>query len=239
MKSGTGDPVWHSGLSISRIVVIAALELEAAILRRVFGAGEFSVFVSGPGLERAGAAAMRAVESGAEGLISWGMSGGLSRAAVTGSIILPDRVLSTDGYWPTDPDWRARLAAALAPDLPMLQSPLFSAAAALTRPEDKATLAAATGAVAVDMESAAIARVAADAGLPCLILRAVADGPDDGLPSDVEKLVTEDGRTCPRGLIRMLLAPVQLGALFRLAGQSRIARRMLRLVATRLSEQAA
>jgi adenosylhomocysteine nucleosidase len=238
MNTIAGDPVWRSDRPTSRIAMIVALELEAAILRRSLGSACPRIHVSGPGLAQARTAALEAVEQGASALIGWGLAGGLSAEAVSGAVLLPEQLLSEAGSWPADTPWRARIADALEPDFRPLAGTLYSAPAVLKDPAAKAALAAATGAAAVDMESAAIARVAFEAGIPCLILRVVADGPGDALPAGVERLVTDRGRTRLRGLLPLVLMPAQLVALIRLGGQSSIARGKLRQIVARLTEQA-
>ena len=89
MAPATGDPVWRADVPREQLAVIVALELEAAILRRAHRLAAPPVFVSGPGLERARAAAERAIAAGARALIGWGLAGGLSETAVTGSVLLP------------------------------------------------------------------------------------------------------------------------------------------------------
>lgn len=61
-------------------------------------------------------------------------------------------------------------------------------------PEAKAKLRAATGAVAVDMESSLILRAALEAGCPGLVLRGVSDDASDGLPPELAALLTAEGR---------------------------------------------
>jgi hypothetical protein len=61
-------------------------------------------------------------------------------------------------------------------------------------PADKAALFEATGAAAVDMESAVIVARAADAGLRALVIRAVADSAEQHLPLELARLVTPGGR---------------------------------------------
>jgi hypothetical protein len=83
---------------------------------------------------------------------------------------------------------------------------------------EKATLFQRTGAVAVDMESHRIARVAAEsgAGLPALAIRAIGDPAGRALPALAATALGEDGR--PRvgpvaaGLMRR---PGDLAALLR------------------------
>lgn len=235
MNSGAGDPAWRSPVPAAQIAVVTALELEAAILQHQPGLDQTRFLVSGPGPERASAAALQAVAAGARALIGFGLAGGLSSAALTGAVLLPERLLAADGSWTVDAAWRARLAEALRPEFRTLDLPLFSAESVQTTAADKAALAAATGAAAVDMESAAIARVAAESAIPCVILRVVADGPLDTLPRDAATLVTDDGQTHVPGLLRMLLAPAQWPALIRLARHSQRARAVLRQAAAILA----
>jgi len=54
----------------------------------------------------------------------------------------------------------------------------------LTHSVDKHKLRASTGAVGVDMESAAIGEIAQGHGLPFLIIRAISDGVNEDLPVD-------------------------------------------------------
>ncbi len=60
-------------------------------------------------------------------------------------------------------------------------------------PAERAALAAATGALAVDMESAAIARVAKERQIPFLAIRVVTDGPDDTLVIDWDRYRNPNG----------------------------------------------
>jgi adenosylhomocysteine nucleosidase len=235
MESGTGIPVWHSD---ARVAVIAALELEAGLLRQALPPGAALIQVSGPGRERAEAAARDALGHGAQALVSWGLAGGLDAAATTGSVLLPERVLAADGSWDTDPVWRRRLADALDASFRVLAGALYSATGVVTEVQAKRELAARSGAIAVDMESAGIARVAAAAGLAFVALRVVADGPADCLPHGVEQLVTAGGRTRLAGLPAMLVSPRRLGLLVGLGRSSRRARGVLGQVAAQLAAPA-
>jgi len=71
---------------------------------------------------------------------------------------------------------------------------LVSAPEIVATPADKARLYRDTGAVAVDMESAAIVGAAAAAGLPWLVLRGVSDGAGVALPPGLARLVGDQGR---------------------------------------------
>jgi len=238
MDSGTGDPVWRSDSPALRIAVIAALELEAKIPRAVVRNNPPAIYVSGPGRDRAFQTAQRAIADGATGLISFGLAGGLSPQAVTGAVVLPAMLASDAGEWHADKAWRNRLAAVLARNFELIDGPLFSAERVLATPNGKAALAARSGAAAVDMESAAVAQAAAEAGIPFIALRVIADGPDDELPAEVESLVTPDGQTCYRALFSFLASPRRLRLLISLAGKSRVARNKLKRVMHHLTRAA-
>ncbi len=230
MESGTGGPVLCSEVCASRVALVAALELEARIPQDLAQSAAPAVYTSGPGRERAFAAAKNAVAAGAGALVSWGLAGGLSPDAATGTVVLPTTIVNGSGEWRTDDAWRERLAARLSGALPVTERPLYTADRVLTRPVAKAELAARSGAVAVDMESSGLARAAAEAGLPFIVLRVVADAAEDELPEDIEALVTDDGRTRYRGLAGVLTSPRQLGLLLRLARNSGRARSVLKQV---------
>lgn len=223
----------------ARLAVIAALEIEARTLDFLSNEPELRVYVSGPGPERAGIAARGAIAEGAGALLAWGIAGALGGDVDCGDVIVPARVLSAAGEWTLNAAWRQRVAAALGTRFGVGESALYSSAQVVTRPQAKRDLAERTGAAAVDMESAAVAEAAAAAGLPCIVIRVIADGPDDTLPEGIEALLTSDGRTRYRGLLPLLLAPWRIPALLMLAQRSSAARRVLCEVAGILEESPA
>ncbi len=82
------------------------------------------------------------------------------------------------------------------------------------------------------MESHAVAETAAHAGLPFVVIRAVADPFDQTLPRAASNAVGSDGEVRLRAVARALLEqPGELAALLRLAGQSGRALAALRRVA--------
>jgi len=226
MNADTGDPVWRADSPAERVAILAALEIEAAIPRRLLG-GANPIYVSGPGDRRAYATAQRALGDGATALIALGFAGGLAPEARTACIVLPRSVIGTGGEWPTAAEWRQALADVLGRDFALLDGALYSAEQVVTTPADKSALAARSGAVAVDMESAAAARAATEAGVPFIVLRVIADSAGDQLPQNVELLVTDAGRTNYAKLPMFIFSLSRLPALFRLARRSGAARREL------------
>src|SRR5262249_25389759 len=87
--------------------------------------------------------------------------------------------------------------------------------------------AAAKGAGAADMESAAIAAVAARAGARFVALRVVVDGAGDELPADIERWVDERGERRIVAALSAALHPTHWRSLWMLAHRYRAARHTL------------
>jgi adenosylhomocysteine nucleosidase len=203
---------------------VAALDAECASLRRhATRAGSWLVVQSGPGAARAAAAAARAVDGGAALLVSWGLAGGLDATLAPGTVVVPRRVLK-EGAAPlaVDARWHARLLA-LADEFTLEQRDLLTAPAALESAEAKRAAAAATHAVAVDMESAAIGVAAAEARLPFVVLRVVVDGAADALPRGAEQWIDEQGNRRLAPTLRAAVSMRQWRPLLKLAQRYRTA----------------
>ncbi len=178
---------------------------------------------------RAAQAARRLLSDGCSALLSFGMAGGLDPALAPGTLVLATAVQAPDGEnYPSDEAWRAALGARI----PALAAILLGCDAPVSDPAEKARLFAATGAAAVDMESHAIAAVAADAGIPFLALRAVADPAHRAVPPAALLGVGPDGGTRPGAVLAALVfAPREIPSVMALAGESRRALSALRGVA--------
>jgi len=167
------------------------------------------------------AGARRAVERlrvrGVSGLISFGLAGGLDPALAPGALIVPRTVVLGEARWDADPALIARLGGGTG-------HVLVGGGGVLATAAEKAALRRATGADAIDLESAAAAR----SGLPFAVLRAVCDPADRNLPHAA--LVALDARG-GIGILRVLAAtlahPGELPALLRLAGDAARGRRAL------------
>jgi adenosylhomocysteine nucleosidase len=105
---------------------------------------------------------------------------------------------------------------------------LAGAAIAVTVAEKK-SLFEATGADAIDLESGAVARVAAARGVPFAVLRAVADPAERNLPPAALVALDRSGRI---GFLRVLASvfgnPAQIPGLLALARDAAAARRALK-----------
>ncbi len=221
------------------IAIVVALATERACVEDWIGddcAATLVLEQSGPGPANAAGAARAAVRSGAAALLSFGLAGGLVPGLEPGTVVIPERIiLATGGTLETDPAWRERIEAALGPGLASDRGALLTVDSPLATPARKAAAAEATGAVAVDMESGAIAAVAADAGLPAMAVRVVADGAADSLPPGVERWIDATGRRRAAPIASAALRPSRWSVLARLARRHRVAQRALTRVARQLT----
>lgn len=225
---------------MNAVGVVAALAAEARALGPAAGRmGDVSrlrdgslLAVSGMGASAAEAASLELIEAGASALMSFGLAGGLDPALLAGSMVFPTEVISRNGRgFLTSTDWRDRLSAAVRGLGPVSAGKLLSSAQAIDSIAEKAAAFHDTGAVAVDMESLAIAQVAAAHHLPFVAVRVIVDTAADALPRAVIKASSRGQVRIWRLLGAVALAPAELGALIRLAGRYRTATRRLADVA--------
>lgn len=189
---------------------------------------------AGADAERARSIAQNLLDAGARGLVSFGIAGGLDPALQPGALVLAEEVaLPGGGAVAVDSAWRAGVLARLQEtDTRTVGGRLLGSARVIAAPRDKRDCFQVHGAAAVDMESHAVAGVAEQAGVPLLVVRAVADSAERALPGLVIGSIGPDGE--PRGGLvasRLLLQPWTLPALLRLRGDARSALRTLSEVA--------
>lgn len=204
--------------------IVVGMRAEARLLA---GTG-LPVAIGGGAPAGATVAAERLIAEGAPGLISLGLAGGLDPALPPGTCVIPGAVVEHGRHFAVD--------AALARWLGGVTAPVLAAAVtAVGSPGAKAALFAATGAAAVDLESGAVAAVAARHGIPFAALRIICDPAWRGLPPAALAGLDSSGGIVLLPLIASLLRrPMQLPALFRLAGDARTARTALAAAVKRL-----
>lgn len=185
--------------------------------------------ISGIGARRARVASEALVKKGATALLSWGSAGGLLATLSSGSLVLPEKVLSSDRIsFSVDTQWHERLCARLSGHADLHTGPLIQSPTVLRSPEEKIAMFNRYGAIAVDMESAAVAQVALLEGVPFMAIRAVSDPAYDSIPPSAMITIDERGIFRPVRLSRSILRhPRELLPLVRLARNFRAAQTTL------------
>ena len=175
-----------------RLGVLTGMRGEARFLRRAADhhASLITIGMSGADPERARAEARRLADKHPTLLVSFGFAGGLDPALPPGALVCPGRYHLDDGtVQPLDPLWRRRLVAAL----PQAHDGTIAAVnAAVTTCAGKRALAE-QGCHIADMETAALAEVATERGLPLIVLRAVCDPAHRPVPAAALALLAPGG----------------------------------------------
>lgn len=200
------------------VIAVTGLAFEASI-----AAGRGVIVLCGSAANADAISA--AVRDGCQGIISFGIAGGLASYLNPGACIVARSVVTSDRRFDTHREWSAKLLATIPgsihADIAGVEMPVCNA-------EEKTKMAIATGAVAVDMESAGAAIAAITNTLPFAALRVVADPYHRKLPPAALSERLADGKTDLAAIWRSIIAqPSQLGALVRLALDTRTARAAL------------
>ncbi len=215
------------------VVTGLASEMKLATLLLADAALEAEVVCAGASAARAADLSADLVAGGCRALLSFGIAGALAPDLDCGDLVVAHGLRDAEGIdYATNAAWRDQLVKAMAENaLPYREGAILGSARPLMQAADKAAAFAESGCLAVDMESAAMAAAAAQAQLPFLAVRAIADRAEDGLPALVEHAVKPDGRPdVGRALAGLLRRPGEIPATLRLARQSELALARLRML---------
>jgi len=215
-----------------RVLVVCGLDFEARIAA---GAGcETLHGMRGTALAEALASRLRAGVDGVDGVLSFGVAGGLAPGLEAGDVVVADTVLDGERRLPTDAGWTQALRQALAGCKTGL---LAGVDAPVTTVAAKAALHHTHGAAIVDMESHLAARVAHAHGIPFAACRVVLDSAARAVPAAAVAGMADDGRSDVLAVLAALAkSPRELGPLLRLARDAATARVALRNARRALGE---
>jgi adenosylhomocysteine nucleosidase len=208
--------------------IVTGLRAEAAIARRC----AHLVASTGGRPAEADTKAGELIDRGAVALVSFGVAGGLSPELAPGAVVVATGVIVRNATIATDAGWCARLVAALPG---AVAGAVLGGDRVIARAAQKAELFRRTGALAVDLESGGVARVAAHAGMPFAVVRAIADSALSDLPAAALVGLDRRGRVDLSAVLGSLWRePGQLACLFATARNTRAAFSALRQGARRL-----
>lgn len=202
------------------MIVVVGLAFEA----RIAAGPGIHVICSGDGRHLAASLA-KAIRQGSRGLISFGVAGGLAPELRPGACIVGSAIVWDRARFATHTEWSSRLLRAIPG---AVRGDLLGAPRPVACPKAKRDLHLRTGAVAVDMESHIVARMAADHGLPVAAIRVVTDPAERALPNAALAAMRPDGTTDIVKMLRsMVRRPCELPSLVRTAIDARAARATL------------
>jgi len=213
---------------------------EARTLEPVLNASEdapaHTLDVAGIGPANASAASERLLAAGVTGLMSWGTAGALDPTLTSGSLLVYTDALDSAGQrYVCDPQWSDAVTLRLTAFNAKTGSG-YTTGDAVTSADAKSALLARTQCIAVDMESAAIAAVAAAAGIRFLAVRVIVDPAHIPIPGSALAGLAEDGTTRPlRVLGALARRPWELPRLLGLARRHAAALSTLKRAATVLA----
>ncbi|MEI6708756.1 MAG: phosphorylase [Methylococcales bacterium] len=235
---------------ITGIVVALLQELDTLTSKKVIAKGQ-SIFLtktvvlaySGAGANNAKAAAELLVSQGATQLISWGCAAALSSNLQSGDLVLANAMCDADGVTLTvNADWHHHVKSVLSKlacesGFALRCGDLLESKSLVSTSHDKQQLHQQTRAIALDMESVAIAKVAQYHALPFLAIRAIADPVTMDLPKAVSHALNKQGDVQLGKLLKYLLwHPSESKGLLILGQQFNAAKHTLKLVAKELEQ---
>ena len=203
-----------------------------ATVRGTLAGRDVLLVQAGIGRERARQAVIAAAGTfGAHAVWSLGFAGGLVDTLRPGDLVCPSVVLDdgepTSAPMAFDASHAAVCAALRRARLPVDSGALITVEAPLRTPDAKRAAHRRSGAVAVEMEAAGVARAAQALGIPWAALKVVVDAAGDPLPASLARCTSPGGDLRWRGLLagvregRRFWQPLlQLGRASRVAGRN-------------------
>ena len=214
--------------------VVTALQAEADCLRQLSEGGAPLIYVSGGSVLRARAGVEALREKGVVGLVSFGLAIGLAPVLRPGDVVIADNVVLPSGKTiATDAAWRTALLQRLGGSgVNVRVARIAGSDEMLTSAVAKRRTFQTTFAAALDTDSHAVAEGAAAAGLPFLVVRAVAEPAEEMRPAIAFAANGADGQ--PRSLAvvgHLAKRPWEIPAAWRFSKNGRLALDALRRVA--------
>jgi nucleoside phosphorylase len=190
---------------------------------------------SGTGPENAAKASQRLIDKGAKKLISWGCAAALKANLHSGDLVIPQTLLTERHEELTIASpWLNDVLDQLSSLNPFTGS-LVESSSIVAESLNKKSIHQQTRAIAVDMESIAIVKIAIQNSLPVLVIRCIADPLNMNLPKAVSYALNDQGDVILVKLLWFLLThPNELPGLIKLGLHFKAAKNKLKLVAEHL-----
>ena len=190
--------------------------------------------ICGMGEDNARTAIQTLLKQNVSALVSWGTAGALTENIQSGDLLLADSIVASDGNkYSFDTEWNKRIANELCnTSLKIYLGMIAHTQQVLATTEDKKKLHGETHALAVDMESLAIAQIANQEKLPCVSIRAIVDEASQCIPEAILRNTDIFGRPALFRLFSSLIRnPGLIAELIRLGSGMKAATTTLNTVA--------
>jgi len=196
------------------------------------------ITLSGAGPKNAASAAQNLVTRGATQLISWGCAGALAPQLKAGDLVVPAEILTQDNIQlATHKEWSRQVINLLDKTINHTQATLLESDTVIAQACDKNQLYQSTKAIAVDMESAAVAQLAHQAQIPFIAIRSIVDPAQLDLPGAIDYAMTDSGVISISKLLRYLCShPGDLPRLITLALHFNAAKKTLKSLTSQLPQ---
>lgn len=200
--------------------------------------GKLLIAYGGAGMANAREAAQSLLHKGAKQLVSWGCAAGLAKDLKPGDLLLADKVVSEQNQFDTDTFWCNHVRQTLQSVVSVHNGRLFTSKDLISSSLRKYQIQQDRQTIALDMESAAIAEVAKENGMPFLVIRSIADPVTMDLPAAVLAGLNDQGQVeLPKLLLHLISHPWEIVGLIRLGLHFHAAQKTLKLVAKHLGIQ--
>jgi hopanoid-associated phosphorylase len=201
------------------LLAVTGMQREAKLLHR-----RCDVVVAGSDNSTLASKIDVAIARGARGILSFGICGALSPELEIGSVVVGAEIVCREERRQADEVWTGALTGAC----DAATGVVAGSDSVLLTETAKAALHLDTGAIAADMESHIVARVAAERGVPFAVLRAVSDDAHHALPPAAAFALNTEGRADYSAVMLSLLDdPSQISALIRTARNTSTAMKAL------------
>jgi adenosylhomocysteine nucleosidase len=203
---------------LATVLCTSGLAIEAKIAR---AAGFSAVIRAG---DRDGTAALVATAAAqTDCLVSFGIAGGLAPELAAGTVIVSGEVVAERKHWVNEPRHQKQVTR-FARSIGAVEGPVFGAGSILATQTEKNRAWVATRAIAVDLESEIVARIATALDIPFVVLRTVADTARRDLPpASLIPLGVNGKPRLSKVFAEVLRRPSQLPEMIGLAQETRIA----------------
>jgi len=177
------------------------------------------VSLNGIGAKRADAGGQMLIAEGIDILVSWGSAGALHANIPLGALLLPGKVIDAfQNTFVAEENIYNKIKENIPAHIQVVHDPLAETSIALTDTLQKKAFREASGAVAVDMESGTLARLAHQHHIPFVVIRSVADTSTMQIPKSIFKSMSMEGKINFALLCQqLLLHPADCLALLRLS----------------------